>query len=174
MLNPDGVVCGNSRCSLKGYDLNRKWHRPTPENEPVIFAVKEMIKHLNDTRNLLLIVDFHGHSNIKGMSLYGCEAAGGSIGDKDNAKKSTSFPAILEKFCGGTRYTMWKVKRNRAGTARVSFWRELELANSYTLEASFCCAIKGKRLWNTNDLEEMVHLRLSRVVVHDDGESGNG
>ena len=25
MLNPDGVICGNYRCSLAGCDLNRRW-----------------------------------------------------------------------------------------------------------------------------------------------------
>jgi murein tripeptide amidase MpaA len=25
MVNPDGVIVGNSRCSVSGDDLNRKW-----------------------------------------------------------------------------------------------------------------------------------------------------
>ena len=25
MLNPDGVIIGNYRCSLAGHDLNRQW-----------------------------------------------------------------------------------------------------------------------------------------------------
>jgi len=29
MLNPDGVVCGNYRCSLSGKDLNRRWSLPS-------------------------------------------------------------------------------------------------------------------------------------------------
>ena len=28
MLNPDGVVNGNYRCSLAGCDLNRRWKNP--------------------------------------------------------------------------------------------------------------------------------------------------
>jgi murein tripeptide amidase MpaA len=28
MLNPDGVIHGNYRCSLAGVDLNRKWDNP--------------------------------------------------------------------------------------------------------------------------------------------------
>lgn len=28
MLNPDGVIVGNYRCSLSGYDLNRQWITP--------------------------------------------------------------------------------------------------------------------------------------------------
>ena len=26
MLNPDGVVIGNSRCDILGEDMNRKWN----------------------------------------------------------------------------------------------------------------------------------------------------
>lgn len=28
MLNPDGVIHGNYRCSLAGCDLNRRWKNP--------------------------------------------------------------------------------------------------------------------------------------------------
>ena len=28
MLNPDGVINGNYRCSLAGSDLNRRWKNP--------------------------------------------------------------------------------------------------------------------------------------------------
>jgi murein tripeptide amidase MpaA len=28
MLNPDGVIAGNYRCSLAGLDLNRQWMQP--------------------------------------------------------------------------------------------------------------------------------------------------
>lgn len=27
MVNPDGVIHGNSRCNLAGLDLNRQWMR---------------------------------------------------------------------------------------------------------------------------------------------------
>jgi hypothetical protein len=31
MLNPDGVINGNYRCSLAGVDLNRRWKFPSKE-----------------------------------------------------------------------------------------------------------------------------------------------
>ena len=31
MLNPDGVINGNTRCSLSGDDLNRVWMDPQPK-----------------------------------------------------------------------------------------------------------------------------------------------
>lgn len=43
MLNPDGVVVGNYRCSLAGLDLNREYREPGGPT-PTIRAFKEMAK----------------------------------------------------------------------------------------------------------------------------------
>lgn len=40
MLNPDGVIQGNHRCSYLGVDLNRRWMHPSRALHPVIFAAK--------------------------------------------------------------------------------------------------------------------------------------
>ena len=32
MVNPDGVIHGNYRCSLAGCDLNRRWKKPHKVN----------------------------------------------------------------------------------------------------------------------------------------------
>jgi len=37
MLNPDGVISGNYRCNLAGYDLNRNWAIPTKKCHPTIY-----------------------------------------------------------------------------------------------------------------------------------------
>lgn len=34
MVNPDGVIHGNYRCSLSGRDLNRKWSNPNKDIFP--------------------------------------------------------------------------------------------------------------------------------------------
>lgn len=43
MLNPDGVIVGNYRCSLGGQDLNRQWIMPNGKFAPEILAMKEVI-----------------------------------------------------------------------------------------------------------------------------------
>jgi murein tripeptide amidase MpaA len=40
MVNPDGVTIGNSRCSLVGLDLNRRWSDPNPVVHSEIFFLK--------------------------------------------------------------------------------------------------------------------------------------
>ena len=38
MLNPDGVINGNYRCSLAGCDLNRRWIAPSKVLMSIAFA----------------------------------------------------------------------------------------------------------------------------------------
>ena len=47
MLNPDGVINGNYRCSLAGCDLNRRWKSPSEVLHPTIFATKKLVKELH-------------------------------------------------------------------------------------------------------------------------------
>lgn len=72
MLNPDGVVNGNYRCSLAGVDLNRQWKTPSPTMHPTIFATKQMIFRLARVRDVLMCVDLHGHSRKFNIFVYGC------------------------------------------------------------------------------------------------------
>jgi len=44
MLNPDGVIVGNYRCSLTGRDLNRNYKTPLKELFPCIWHTRAMIK----------------------------------------------------------------------------------------------------------------------------------
>lgn len=62
MLNPDGVMHGNYRCSLLGVDLNRKWDNPNRLLHPTIFYAKQLIRYLNWERKVTLYCDMHGHS----------------------------------------------------------------------------------------------------------------
>lgn len=43
MLNPDGVINGNYRCSLAGCDLNRRWKNPSKVLHPTIYHTKQLI-----------------------------------------------------------------------------------------------------------------------------------
>jgi len=62
MLNPDGVIIGNYRCSISGQDLNRQWITPLSKIHPEIYAVKLMIKKTLESRDIIMFCDIHGHS----------------------------------------------------------------------------------------------------------------
>ena len=46
MLNPDGVIIGNYRCSLTGKDMNRNFRHPRKESFPTIYHIKELMQNL--------------------------------------------------------------------------------------------------------------------------------
>ena len=48
MLNPDGVIVGNYRCSLSGRDLNRNYKTILKDAYPSIWHTREMIKRCED------------------------------------------------------------------------------------------------------------------------------
>ena len=71
ILNPDGVINGNYRCSLSGQDLNRRWKTPSKILHPVVFAVKKFMRVFSKEREIVLYCDLHGHSRRKNIFMYG-------------------------------------------------------------------------------------------------------
>ena len=61
MINIDGVILGNSRTSISGCDLNRRWKQPNYFLHPEIYYCKDLIKNFYDKIKINCIVDFHGH-----------------------------------------------------------------------------------------------------------------
>ena len=56
MLNPDGVIVGNYRCSLAARDLNRNYRHPRKENFPTVFTTKAMMEEFGKHNNVSKIV----------------------------------------------------------------------------------------------------------------------
>jgi hypothetical protein len=92
-------------------DLNRMWNNPSPVLHPSIFHAKRLIRHLARDRNLMLYCDFHGHSKIKNMVLYGCgiqdcdstcipvlPAAMPPRSDEPNAEDEAKSDAVLHAY----------------------------------------------------------------------------
>jgi murein tripeptide amidase MpaA len=91
MLNPDGVIVGNYRCSLSGQDLNRQWITPMSKVHPEIYAVKLMIKKTLESRDIIMFCDIHGHSRQKNIFMYGCQ------NQKMDRLKEKIFPFLYSK-----------------------------------------------------------------------------
>lgn len=56
MLNPDGVIVGNYRCSLSGRDLNRNYKTMLKDAYPSIWHTREMIKRFCDIRERKIMI----------------------------------------------------------------------------------------------------------------------
>ncbi|KAG3114386.1 hypothetical protein PI125_g6480 [Phytophthora idaei] len=142
MLNPDGVIHGNYRCSLAGTDLNRRWLNSSSELHPTIFATKNMLLSVRKTRHVSLYCDLHGHSRKKNIFLYGCRPF--DPGSRSEAARVRLFPHILCKTsdCAHGGFfsfgdCTFSVTASKKGTGRVVVWNEMQVLHSFTLEASF-------------------------------------
>lgn len=62
MMNPDGVIIGNSRCTILGYDMNRKWNTDDLNQCPEVYYVKQILAKLIQKREVTFFIDLHGHS----------------------------------------------------------------------------------------------------------------
>lgn len=92
MLNPDGVINGNYRCSLCGSDLNRRYKAPSKILHPVVYSVKRLVKNFSKEREIALFCDLHGHSRRKNIFMYG-----NNYTEKPEATRM--FPYIMSKLC---------------------------------------------------------------------------
>ena len=72
MLNPDGVIVGNYRCSLAAADLNRRWAKPSARLHPTVHALKRLLLRLQTRQSIAIYVDLHGHSRKQHVFMYGC------------------------------------------------------------------------------------------------------
>jgi cytosolic carboxypeptidase protein 2/3 len=72
MLNPDGVINGNTRVNLAGWDLNRKWSNPIEKLFPTIFHLKKLLTQWQLKDRVAIYCDLHGHSINRNIFTYGC------------------------------------------------------------------------------------------------------
>lgn len=140
MINVDGVINGNYRCSLCGSDLNRRYKAPSKVLHPSIHSIKRFVRAFQKERELALYIDLHGHSRKKNVFMYG-----NSSNNPFEATVSRLFPYILSKLCDffsfeNSRFSMHKSKES---TARIAMYRELKIPAIFTLEASFSGADMG-------------------------------
>ncbi|XP_072529757.1 cytosolic carboxypeptidase 2-like [Salminus brasiliensis] len=154
MLNPDGVIVGNSRCSLTGRDLNRNYRSVFKNSFPSVWATRQMVQRLCEERMVLMYCDLHGHSRKHNVFIYGCETPQKGL----RLPLQRVFPLMLHKNCPDMfsfQGSKFRVQRSKVGTGRVVFWR-LGVLNSFTLETSCCGSSIGQRRathFNTRDLE---------------------
>ena len=131
MLNPDGVIHGNYRCSLSGRDLNRRWQDPNKDLFPEVYFIKNQIYELSRKKQIKMILDLHGHSQRKKVFAYGCH-------DKNEPHRSRLFPYVVSKMteCFDFRSCNFYIDKSKYGTARVTLFHLLKIPYVFTIESS--------------------------------------
>ena len=134
MMNPDGVLVGNSRTSFAGCDLNRRWGKPNEIIHPEVYSAKQMITKLSNQRNIAFIIDCHGHFGTFN-SLFYCNY-------KDNKRACKLFPYICSKLSQIINFQQctFAMPRYKLSTERIALFNELaddDNNNIVALETSF-------------------------------------
>ncbi|XP_050812677.1 cytosolic carboxypeptidase 2 isoform X6 [Gopherus flavomarginatus] len=143
MLNPDGVIVGNYRCSLAGRDLNRNYQTVLKESFPCIWHTRRMIQRVLEEREVLLYCDFHGHSRKNNVFMYGCN----NKSTPAQRLHERIFPLMLSKNAPDQfsfHSCKFKVQKSKEGTGRIVMWR-MGIPNSYTMESTFSGSTLGRK-----------------------------
>ncbi|XP_051885674.1 cytosolic carboxypeptidase 2-like [Pristis pectinata] len=156
MLNPDGVVVGNYRCSLAGRDLNRNYGTVLRDCFPSVWHTRNMVQRLMEEREVVIYCDFHGHSRKNNAFMYGC--SGNQLPVQPLGERV--FPLMMSKNAADKfsyQSCKFKVQKSKAGTGRVVMWK-MGIAHSYTMETTFAGSTLGNRKathFSTEDLKSL-------------------
>ncbi|XP_076686785.1 cytosolic carboxypeptidase 2 [Andrena cerasifolii] len=144
MLNPDGVIVGNNRCSLSGKDLNRQYRTVMRESYPSVWHTKLMIRRLLEECGVAIYCDLHAHSRKHNIFVYGCESK--RAGPQARLSEQV-FPLMVHKNAADKfsfENCKFHVEKGKEGTGRVVVW-SMGVQNSYTMEASMGGSRIGSR-----------------------------
>ncbi|OMJ78385.1 hypothetical protein SteCoe_21818 [Stentor coeruleus] len=157
MLNPDGVIYGNYRCSLLGVDLNRRWRKPHRLMHPTVYYSKKALQILSEENEVLLYCDMHGHSIKKDVFMYGCYNNGKEVPDIQKNIFIRLIPYILslKNDSFSFKNSKFRIEKGKISTARVVNFTEFNILSSFTLEASFYGC--------TNSPKDQDHLLTSQL-----------
>eukprot|EP00435_Cladocopium_sp_Y103_P060988 s551_g22.t1 len=137
LVNVDGVVHGNSRCTLAGVDPNRVWHDPNPILHPVVFALKNHMRSLSQgmstaypSKGIEMFLDLHGHSAKFGCFFYG---------SNPSAHISNAvFPKVCSSISTDIDFEQchWRCPKSHRKTARYVVYKQFGVKYAYTVECS--------------------------------------
>lgn len=141
MLNPDGVIYGNHRCSLLGVDLNRRWLNPSKVLHPVIYTAKNLVKMICEDREVPIYIDMHSHFRIKEPFMYCCNMLFDSF--MFDSRSKNAFLRVLPLLLSqknqmfSFKESSFMMEKFKESSSRIVFFKEFGILNSVTLENSF-------------------------------------
>jgi hypothetical protein len=155
MVNPDGVIVGNYRTNMAGNDLNRKYHDPDQRLHPTVCAIKKIVYNIcfpdgeeeegqvPDDDKVFAFIDMHGHSRKKNVFVYGPYYPL----HNDKYLRMRVLPKLISEETSNFRFfsCKFRIERSKEKAARIVLWREFNIMNCFTFEASFYGALNDER-----------------------------
>lgn len=125
---------GNYRTGFSGHDLNRQFAKPDYRLHPTVAAVKQLLGRIASSGQLLACLDLHAHSRKKSVFIYGPYYP-------LHSDKYYSMRILPKLICDQSPHFRFPACRfrneaSKRQAARLVIWKELKLANSYTVECS--------------------------------------
>lgn len=171
MLNPDGVISGNSRTSLTGMDMNRQFHAPDVTLYPVNSSLIQLIDSLTGkgTHRIACYIDLHGHSKRKGAFMYGPYYPL----HEEKYFKIRVIPKLMGELTTIFRYysCQFRFEDYKKGSARWVMSREYGVSMCYTLETSLHGYINTDKQtvpFQSTDLQDIGELLARSILIFDD------
>lgn len=131
MINPDGVIIGNTRTSFAGKDLNRVYGNKIDFVFPEIIGVRDYVQKLKNKygSKFLFFIDVHGHSTRKNSFFYGPEFP---VFDEEY-HKCRMLPKIYSTKTDIFRYysCKFRIATNREKTCR-GYMNNKHIVRTYT------------------------------------------
>ncbi|KAL4483174.1 hypothetical protein ABPG74_019200 [Tetrahymena malaccensis] len=159
MINPDGVYRGHYRTDTNGLNLNRFYINPSQTEHPSVYAIKELILHLNETKRLHCYIDLHAHATKKGAFIYG------NCLDLKDQLDTCLFPRLLSlnspyfeyDSCNFTEKNMYCKDKgdglSKEGAGRVALYKATKLNLCYTLECNYNTGTYTNKLFDYNNTQ---------------------
>ncbi|XP_054582432.1 cytosolic carboxypeptidase 3 isoform X3 [Eptesicus fuscus] len=158
MLNPDGVIVGNYRCSLAGRDLNRNYTSLLKESFPSVWYTRNMIHRLMEKREVILYCDLHGHSRKENIFMYGC---GGSDKCKALYLQQRIFPLMMSKNCPDKYYQC--LKELEEMQKRINLEKVLDDSDTSLKEITLESSSRGSDSSESNESQSYI-LKLTSQI----------
>ncbi len=141
MVNVDGVVLGNNRTGLLGYDFNRHWYIDKDTNRvnlfPELMGIIRYVKRRQKewSRKVKIFLDLHGHSSQPNVFAFGPPHHRAS----EHYDNSRLLPYLIQgknpDF--SVKQSSFQIEANKKHCARSVFFERLGFPYSYTIESSF-------------------------------------
>ena len=144
MINPEGVILGNYRCSITGQDLNRQYLDADMNTQPNVASLKNLIGSIIEKGNeIVAFLDLHSHSRKKAVFAYGPYFPL----HNDKYIKQRILPKIISERTQMFRYYGCKFRydKSKMKAARLVIASEFGVMNSLTIEASFYAYVNADR-----------------------------